>query len=382
MKWSSSFIFTSREPPSDAETISQKLMHQSGMIDKLVSGIYSFLPLGLRVLQKVSNIIREEMNNAGAREILMPALQPASLWKESKRFDKMGKDMIVFKDRHGREMLLGPTHEEVISDIVRKYVKSWKNLPLILYQIQTKYRDEIRPRFGIIRSREFLMKDCYSFDRTESEAENSYLAMKQAYLKIFKRCGISVSIQQADSGVIGGKFSEEFVAAGDCAELEIGHIFKLGTDYSEKLHVFFTDKDGIEKPVVMGCYGIGVSRIVAAIIEGNYDKKGIIWPISVAPFLTVIVPVNMSNAKIVETANRIYQNLVSSGFEILYDDRDESAGVKFADADLLGIPYRITLGRKIAEGKVEITERKTKKSVDLEINRASDFFIDVAKKSS
>ncbi len=382
MKWTSSFIFTSKQPPADAETISQKLMHQSGMIDKLVSGIYSFLPLGLRVLKKVSNIIREEMDNTGAREILMPAIQPASLWKESKRFGKMGKDMIVFKDRHGREMLLGPTHEEVVSDIVRKYVRSWKNLPLMLYQIQTKYRDEIRPRFGIIRSREFLMKDCYSFDRTDSEAENSYLLMKQVYLKIFKRCGLNVSVHSADSGVIGGKFSEEFVAAGDCAELEIGHIFKLGTDYSEKLHVLFTDRDGTEKPVVMGCYGIGVSRVVAAIIEGNYDNSGIIWPVSVAPFLSVIVPVNMSDTTIVETANKIYENLISSGLEVLYDDRDESAGVKFVDADLLGIPYRITLGRKIAEGKIEITERRTKKPVDVEIDRVKDFLMNIVKQSS
>jgi len=376
MKWTSSFIFTSKEPPSDAETISQKLMHQSGMIDKLVSGIYSFLPLGLRVLKKVSNIIREEMDNAGAQEILMPSLQPASLWKESKRFGKMGKDMIVFKDRHNREMLLGPTHEEVVSDIVRKYVKSWKNLPLMFYQIQTKYRDEIRPRFGIIRSREFLMKDCYSFDRSDNEAENSYFLMRQAYEKIFKRCGLNTSVQTADSGVIGGKFSEEFIASGDCAELEIGHIFKLGTDYSEKLHVYFMDRDGIEKPAVMGCYGIGVSRVIAAIIEGNYDNHGIIWPISVAPFLCTIVPVNMSNSTTIETANIIYEDLISSGIEVLYDDRDESAGVKFADADLLGIPYRITLGRKLAERKVEITERKTGKSTDIEIDKVKTFLID------
>lgn len=379
MKWSDSFIFTSREPPADAETVSQKLMHQTGMIDKLVSGIYSFLPHGLKVLQKVSDIIREEMNNAGAFEILMPALQPASLWKESKRYGKMGKDMIVFKDRHNREMLLGPTHEEVVSDIVRKYVRSWKNLPVMLYQIQSKYRDEIRPRFGIIRSREFLMKDCYSFDRTDKEAEQSYEKMRQAYLKIFQKCGLTITIQSADSGVIGGKFSEEFVAAGDCAELEIGHIFKLGTDYSEKLGVLYTDRDGKQKPVVMGCYGIGVSRVVAAIIEGSHDEKGIIWPVSVAPFLAVIVAVNMSDTRAVEIANNIYNDLKSEKIDVLLDDREESAGVKFADADLLGIPYRITLGRKLVQGKVEIQERKNQGKYDVEIEKVKEFLTCVLK---
>ncbi|MCM8822028.1 MAG: proline--tRNA ligase [Candidatus Omnitrophica bacterium] len=379
MKWTCSFIFTSRKPPADAETVSQKLMHQAGMIDKLVSGVYSYLPHGLKVLQKVSDIIREEMNKSGAIEILMPALQPASLWKESKRYGKMGKDMIVFKDRHNREMLLGPTHEEVVSDIVRKYVKSWKNLPVMLYQIQTKYRDEIRPRFGIIRSREFLMKDCYSFDRTDLESEQSYFKMKQAYIKIFERCGLAVTIQTADSGVIGGKFSEEFVATGDCAELEIGHIFKLGTDYSEKLHIVYVDKDGNEKPAVMGCYGIGVSRIVAAIIEGNHDEKGIIWPVSVAPFIVTIIPVNMSDSNMVEIANKMYDELQSARIDILLDDREESAGVKFADADLIGIPYRIILGRKLSEGKVEILERKTKKSHDIAIENVKQFLISALK---
>ncbi|MCM8763812.1 MAG: proline--tRNA ligase [Candidatus Omnitrophica bacterium] len=379
MKWTSFFIFTSRKPPADAETVSQKLMHQAGLIDKLVSGVYSYLPLGLKVLHKVSNIIREEMNKAGAIEILMPALQPASLWKESKRYGKMGKDMIVFKDRHNREMLLGPTHEEIISDIVRKYLRSWKNLPVMLYQIQTKYRDEIRPRFGIIRSREFLMKDCYSFDRTDHESEQSYFRMKEAYLKIFERCGLTVTVQTADSGVIGGKFSEEFVAAGDCAELEIGHIFKLGTDYSEKLNVVYVDKDGSEKFVVMGCYGIGVSRVVAAIIEGNHDERGIIWPISVAPFSATIIPVNMSDSIIVELANKIYNELLSAQLDILLDDREESAGVKFTDADLIGIPYMIILGRRLAEGKVEILERKTKKAHNVAIENVKQFLFSASK---
>jgi len=359
MRWNEAFINTSKEPPKEAETISQKLMHQAGLIDKLASGIYSFLPPGLRALQKVSAIIREEMNRSGAVELLMPAMQPATLWQESGRFGKMGKDMIVFSDRHDRDMLLGPTHEEVVSDIVRKYVRSWKQMPVLLYQIQTKFRDEIRPRFGIIRSREFLMKDCYSFDRTDAESEAAYSKMRDTYLKIFARCGLQVTVRNADSGVIGGKFSEEFVAAGDCAELEIGHIFKLGTQYSEKMGVLFTDRDGKEKPAVMGCYGIGVSRVVAAIIEGNYDKNGIIWPRSVAPFEVCIIPVNVRNPAMLEKATAIHGELIENGWDVLLDDREESAGTKFADADLIGIPFQIICGKKLEQDKIEIKVRKT-----------------------
>jgi prolyl-tRNA synthetase len=359
MRWNEAFINTSKEPPKEAETISQKLMHQAGLIDKLASGIYSFLPPGLRALQKVSAIIREEMNRSGAVELLMPAMQPATLWQESGRFGKMGKDMIVFSDRHDRDMLLGPTHEEVVSDIVRKYVRSWKQMPVLLYQIQTKFRDEIRPRFGIIRSREFLMKDCYSFDRTDAESEAAYSKMRDTYLKIFARCGLQVTVRNADSGVIGGKFSEEFVAAGDCAELEIGHIFKLGTQYSEKMGVLFTDRDGKEKPAVMGCYGIGVSRVVAAIIEGNYDKNGIIWPRSVAPFEVCIIPVNVRNPAMLEKATAIHGELIENGWDVLLDDREESAGTKFADADLVGIPFQIICGKKLEQDKIEIKVRKT-----------------------
>ena len=373
MKWTQSFIRTFREPPADAETISQRLMHQAGMIDKLISGVYSFLPTGLKVLQKVSNIIREEMNNAGGPEILMPSLQPASLWEETGRFGKMGKDMITFQDRRDRCILLGPTHEEVITDIVRKYVKSWKQIPLLLYQIQTKYRDEIRPRFGIIRSREFLMKDAYSFDADDKSAETSYFKMKDAYVRIFKRCGLKTAIHQADSGVIGGKFSEEFVAEGQCAELEVGHIFKLGTEYSEKMKAVFSDKEGKEKPLVMGCYGIGVSRIVSAVIEGNYDDKGIIWPFSVAPYQVLLLPLKSGE----ETAEKVYENLQKAGWDVLMDDRDESAGIKFADGDLLGIPIWLIFGRKLKEGKVEVKLRKNNQFHDVPIENAGHFIKDI-----
>jgi prolyl-tRNA synthetase len=377
VKWTQSFIRTFREPPADAETISQKLMHQTGMIDKLISGVYSFLPIGLKVLQKVSNIIREEMNNAGGLELLMPSLQPASLWEETGRYGKMGKDMITFQDRRDRCILLGPTHEEVITDIIRKYVKSWKQMPVLLYQIQTKYRDEIRPRFGIIRAREFLMKDAYSFDVDDKSSEISYFKMKDTYIKIFQRCGLKTDIKQADSGVIGGKFSEEFIAEGQCAELEVGHIFKLGMEYSTKMKAVFNDKEGKEKPIIMGCYGIGVSRIVSAIIEGNYDNKGIIWPISVSPYQVLILPLKSGEEK--EMAEKIYENLKKPGWEVLLDDRDESAGIKFSDGDLLGIPIWLIFGKKLKEGKVEVKLRKNNKFYDVPIENIEQFIKDILK---
>lgn len=380
MRWSEYFLPTSKEPPKDAETISHKLMSRAGLIDKTSSGVYTYLPMGYRVLKKVENIVREEMNRTGAVELLMPALQPASLWKESGRLDEMGEEMIRFTDRHKRLMLFGPTHEEVITDIVRRYITSWKQLPLTLYQIQTKFRDEMRPRFGIVRAREFLMKDAYSFDRDEKGLEISYQKMRDAYKRIFERCGLDCSIQEADSGVIGGKFSEEFVAKGECPELEVGHIFKLGTKYSEKMKAFFVDSDGKEKPFVMGCYGIGVSRIVAAIIEGNYDEKGIIWPLSVAPFSVLVIPVNIQDSSIKTAAEKIYNSLLDSGIETLFDDRDTSAGIKFSDGDLIGIPLWVVIGKKFIEkGKVEIKIRKEDRLVEVEISKVIEWIADYIK---
>ena len=369
---------TSKKAPKEAETVSHKLLLRGGFIDKLSSGVYSYLPSGFRVLKKVENIIREEMVKAGGVELLLPALQPSSLWKESGRFDKMGEDMVKFKDRHGREMLLGPTHEEVITDLVRKYVNSWKQLPLLLFQIQTKFRDEIRPRFGIIRSREFLMKDAYSFDLDEKGLDRSYENMRETYKKIFERCGLRFTIQEADSGVIGGKFSEEFVAEGECSELEVGHIFKLGIEYSSSMKAFYVDKDGKEKPIYMGCYGIGVSRIVAAIIEGNYDEKGIIWPFSVAPFHILIIPVNVEDSKIMEISEKLYSTL-NKKFEVLFDDRNESPGSKFSDADLVGIPLWIVVGKKIKDGKVEIKIRKKNEFVEVNYTEIEEKLQDIIK---
>lgn len=381
MKFSKYFIPTQKEAPKEAETISHKLMIRAGMIDKVASGVYTFLPLGLRVLRKVENIVREEMNKSGAIELLMPSLQPASLWKETGRFEKMGKDMITFKDRHNREMIFGPTHEEVITDIVRRYIKSWKQLPIILYQIQTKFRDEIRPRFGVIRAREFLMKDAYSFDIDEKGLDNSYNLMKETYKKIFERCGLRFTIREAESGVIGGKFSEEFVAEGECSELEVGHIFKLGLEYSISMKANFVDRDGKEKPIYMGCYGIGVSRIVAAIIEGNYDEDGIIWPNTVSPFLIDIIPTNIEEGKILETSEKIYDELIKRGFEVVLDDRDESAGVKFKDADLCGFPFQIIIGKKLKEGKVEVKKRKNKEIKEVNFENVCEYINDLLKKT-
>jgi len=373
MRWSKYFIPTQKEAPKEAETISHKLLIRAGLIDKLSSGVYTYLPLGLRVLRKIENIVREELNKVGCIELLMPSLQPASLWKETGRFNKMGKDMIKFIDRHNREMIFGPTHEEVITDIVRRYIKSWKQLPIILYQIQTKFRDEIRPRFSIIRAREFLMKDAYSFDVDEKGLDKSYNLMRETYKKIFERCGLKFTIREAESGVIGGKFSEEFVAEGECSELEVGHIFKLGTEYSSSMKAYFVDKDGKEKLIYMGCYGIGVSRIVAAIIEGSYDKDGIIWPFSVAPFLVDIILTNISDNEIVKIGERIYNDLSENGIDTIIDDREETAGFKFKDADLCGFPLQIIVGKKIKEGKVEVKIRKDKKTEEISVDNLLNF---------
>jgi len=381
MRWSKYFIPTQKEAPKEAETISHKLLIRGGLIDKLASGVYTYLPLGLRVLRKVENIVREELNKVGCIELLMPSLQPASLWKESGRLDKMGKDMIRFIDRHNREMIFGPTHEEVITDIVRRYIKSWKQLPVILYQIQTKFRDEIRPRFSIIRAREFLMKDAYSFDIDEKGLDKSYNLMKETYKKIFGRCGLKFTIREAESGVIGGKFSEEFVAEGECSELEVGHIFKLGTEYSSSMKAYFRDKDGKEKLIYMGCYGIGVSRIVAAVIEGNYDKDGIIWPFSVAPFLVDIILTNVSDNEIKEIGEKIYNQLNENNIETIIDDREETAGFKFKDADLCGFPLQIIVGKKIKEGKLEVKIRKDKKIEEINVDSVFPYIKKILKEN-
>lgn len=549
MRYSSAFIPTLREEPKEAEAISHRLMLRSGMIRRLASGVYCYLPLGWRVLKKVIEIVREEMNAAGAQEMLLPAIHPVELWEKTGRIHDLGADMIKFKNRSGKTMALGPTHEEVITWLVAGEVRSYKQLPLILYQIQTKFRDEPRPRFGVIRTCEFIMKDAYSFHTDWDSLDVAYQKMYSAYSRIFERVGLDFLIVEADPGVMGGNVSHEFMALSEYGEdkvvvckkcdyktsleiaerrppeikkkkeplekvkevhtpgissveevskflnvsphkllktiiykagdkfiaamvpgnkeineiklrrhlgvkelrmaepdeireitgaevgfsgpvglkirkiadyevkemqnlvtganktdyhlmhvnigrdfeidefidlryvekgdlcprcgsdleiknaIEIGHIFKLGTKYSQPLNAIFWDEEGKEHPVIMGCYGIGVNRIIASYIEQNHDPKGIIWDKEVAPFEYIIIPVNMGEEKIKEKAEQIYSFLVGKGIDVLYDDRDLRAGIKFNDADLIGIPKQIIIGDKyLKEGKIELKSRRTRES--------------------
>ena len=544
------FIPTLKESPADAEVISHKLMVRAGMIRQLASGIYSILPLGLRVLRKVEQIIREEMNQIDGQEVFLPSIQPAELWVESKRWDFYGKELLRIKDRHGREFCYGPTHEEVITDIVRKEIKSYRQLPILLYQIQTKFRDEVRPRFGIMRGREFMMKDAYSFHADEKDTQHTYHQVAKAYSNIFERCGLKFKQVQADSGTIGGSFSHEFAVLADSGEdeigfcvscdyasnlemaeskppsplappsilqdlkevetpgkksvkevaeflnlpaqqivktillenenglitglvrgdheinlvkmknligcewlqpaeeetfakhpelhrgyigpvgldlpvyadheisalhdfvtgankpsahftgvqvqrdlkvekfgdlrtirandscprcengkyqvkrgIEVGHIFILGTKYSSAMKAVFTDHNGKEDTMVMGCYGIGVGRTAAAAIEQNNDERGIVWPRNLAPFQVIIIPVNYSKDDLKDACDTLYARLQEAGIETLLDDRSDRLGVKLKDADLMGIPMQIIIGPKnLSAGQVEIKVRKTNES--------------------
>jgi len=364
MRYTKTLIPTLREDPQDAEVPSHKLAIRAGFIRKLSSGTYIYLPLGYRVIAKVENIIREEMKKAGAEEILMPALQPIELWQKTGRDEELGEVMIKFRDRHGKTVCLGPTHEEVITSLVAGNISSYKDLPKILFQIQTKFRDEIRPRFGVIRSCEFIMKDAYSFDADEKGLEKNYKKMYAAYERIFKRCGLSCKIKAADPGMMGGKESHEFVVYPESGEeIELGHIFKLGTKYSKTLNATYLDKAGKSHEIIMGCYGIGVNRIPAAVIEMSHDKDGIIWPRSLSPYETVILPLNMENRQLAETAERIYADAAKAGLDIIMDDRPERAGVKFKDADLIGFTTQVIVGEKnLKNGKIEIKSRADKKS--------------------
>ena len=409
MKASHLILGTQREDPADAEIVSHKLMIRAGLIRQVSSGIYNWLPLGKKVLQKVENIIREEMNNAGAQEILMPMVQPTSLWEESGRIDQYGQELLVFLDRHENKFCLGPTHEEIITDLCKNLLTSYKQLPVTLYQIQTKFRDEIRPRFGVMRSREFIMKDAYSFDLDKESLDKSYLIMKEAYIKIFNNLGLDYRVVKADSGAIGGSDSEEFHVLADSGEdllafsdksdyainaellielqegqdpysldgkpspdgkgslklkkgIEVGHIFKLGRKYSEVLNLRIQGEDQDIYPE-MGCYGIGASRIVAASIEQNHDDKGIIWPKSLAPFEVAIVEVNPK--KKVEITNRcseIYNSFKENDIDVLWDNRDKRPGVKFTDMEVIGIPITIIIGERTLEtGEIELKERQDEK---------------------
>ena len=409
MKTSNLLLATQRESPSDAETISHQLMIKAGLIRQVASGIYNWLPLGIKVLRKVENIVRREMDKSGAQEILMPMVQPGDLWKESGRWQQYGKELLIFQDRHEREFCLGPTHEEIITNLCRNDIRSHKQLPVTFYQIQTKFRDEIRPRYGVMRSREFIMKDAYSFDLSEEGMNHSYNIMREAYERIFDSMGLDYRIVKADSGAIGGSDSEEFHVLADSGEdllafsdksdyainadlliealsdqdpesldgqpspdgkgnlklkrgIEVGHIFKLGKKYSESMKLVLQGDKGNIFPE-MGCYGIGISRIVAAAIEQNHDDKGIIWPDASSPYEIALVEINPKGDKALKKlCSQLYNSLKEKGHEVLWDDRDQSPGVKFSDMELIGIPRMIILGEKsFKDNKVEFKIRGQEK---------------------
>jgi prolyl-tRNA synthetase len=421
MRLSRYFLPLLRETPKEAEIVSHRLMLRAGMMRQEAAGIYAFLPLGFRVLQKINAVVREEQNRSGAIELLMPTIQSADLWRESGRYDDYGKEMLRIKDRHERDVLYGPTNEEMITDIFRAYVRSYKDLPLNLYHIQWKFRDEVRPRFGLMRGREFLMKDAYSFDVDQAGARHSYNKMFVAYLRTFARLGLKSIPMVADTGPIGGNLSHEFIILASTGEsevychkdyldfampgadvnfdnvselqgivdkwtslyaatsekhdagafaalpadkqvsargIEVGHIFYFGTKYSEPMKAVVAGPDGVERPVHMGSYGIGPSRLVAAIIEASHDDAGIIWPEPVAPFRVALLNLKQGSADTDAACERLYAALTGKGVDVLYHDLDERPGAKFATADLIGLPWQVMVGpRSLAEGKVEVKRR-------------------------
>ncbi|MBO0662977.1 proline--tRNA ligase [Jiella sp. MQZ9-1] len=423
MRLSRYFLPILKENPKEAEIVSHRLMLRAGMIRQQAAGIYSFLPMGKRVLDKVCAIIREEQNRSGAVELLMPTIQSADLWRESGRYEAYGKEMLRIEDRHERELLFGPTNEEMVTDIFRSSIRSYKDLPLNLYHIQWKFRDEVRPRFGVMRSREFLMKDAYSFDLDFESAQTAYHRMFVAYLRTFNRCGVKVIPMRADTGPIGGDLSHEFIILAstgesevfchrdflamsvpgadvnfaDAAELaaivkdwttpyaatdemhdtalwdglpdadkvaargiEVGHIFYFGTKYSEPMNAVVTGPEGKDIPVHMGSYGIGPSRLIAAIIEASHDEAGIIWPRSVAPFDVGLINMKPGDADCDAACETIYAELEKAGVDVLYDDQDTRAGAKFATMDLIGLPMQVIVGPRGAKaGEAEVKVRAT-----------------------
>jgi prolyl-tRNA synthetase len=435
MRSSQFFLPTLRENPAEAEIVSHRLMLRAGMVRQASAGIYSWLPLGFKVLKNVERIVREEQDRAGCQEVLMPTIQSADLWRESGRYDAYGKEMLRIKDRREREMLYGPTNEEQITQIFRDGIKSYREVPKMLYHIQWKFRDEVRPRFGVMRGREFLMKDAYSFDMDYEGARRAYNKFFVAYLRTFARMGMRAIPMEADTGPIGGNLSHEFIVLADTGEsqvycdrefldfdvlgkdinyadpaavekvvnhftslyartdekndqaafekqvpearryvgrgIEVGHIFYFGTKYSEPLKAQVQDKDANPVTIHMGSYGIGVSRMPAAIIEASHDDNGIIWPESVAPFKVGLINIKVDDKAGTAMAEDIYAKLKNAGVEVLYDDRDERAGAKFAEMDLIGLPWQLVVGpRGAAKGQVEMKNRKTGEKVELSVDAA------------
>lgn len=422
MKLSNYFLPVLKETPADAEIASHKYMLRAGMISQSSSGIYSWLPLGLKVLKKIENIVREEQDAAGVNEILMPTIQPADIWKESGRYDDYGKEMLRINDRQDREMLYGPTNEEQVTDIFRRSIKSYKELPSLLYHIQWKFRDELRPRFGIMRGREFLMKDAYSFDLDMDASRTTYNKFFVCYLKTFERLGLKAIPMAAETGPIGGDMSHEFLIISDTGEsdiyfdkrildlididknldyendlstivssyqdfyaaaddkhseeefeksvpkefksntkgIEVGHIFNFSSKYSEPMKANVLNSNGKAVPVHMGSYGIGISRLVGAIIESSHDENGIIWPDSVAPFAVGLINLKAKDKDAIAMCEAVYQDLISAEIDCLYDNKDDSAGAKFSRMDLIGLPKQIIFGNNsIKDSTVEIKDRKT-----------------------
>lgn len=421
MRSSVFFYPTLKETPQEAHIASHRLMLRSGMITQVTSGIYTWLPLGLKVLKKIAQIVREEQDRVGSLEILMPTIQPAELWERSGRYHDYGKEMLRIVDRHEREMLYGPTAEEVITDIFARFIKTYRDLPKRFYNIQWKFRDEIRPRFGVMRGREFLMKDNYSFDLTIEGARASYQAMLEAYVRTFARMDLTAIPVRASSGAIGGNLSHEFQILAETGEseifydvayesldvhnftldrlqtlyaaadelhdphncpvpqerlktargIEVGHVFYFGTKYSVPLKAYVMGPDGKQIPAEMGSYGIGISRLVAAIIEAHHDEEGIKWPESVAPFKVGLLNLKIKDKACHQLCEDLYVKLLQMGIEVLYDDRDIGAGAKFSDMDLIGLPWQIIIGpRSITSGQCELKNRRTGEKIDLSIEDA------------
>ena len=402
-------LVTYKETPADAELISHQLMLRAGLIKKLASGLFSWMPMGLRVLRKIERIVREEMDRSGAYEVLMPAIQPADLWQETDRWNEYGNLLLKMEDRHGRSFCFGPTHEEVITDIVRNELKTYRQMPVNFYQIQTKFRDEIRPRFGVMRAREFLMKDAYSFHVDQLSLDDEYSNMGSTYDTIFTRLGLNYRKVRADSGEIGGSLSHEYHVLADSGEdeigycddedfaanaetieektapnggkisfargIEVGHIFQLGNKYSKSMNCSILNDKGESIFPLMGCYGIGISRILAASIEQNYDESGIIWPEPLAPFQIIIIVLNKNTEdETLKKSHEIYHQLIESGYEVLLDDRNERAGVKFAEADLLGIPKQLIVSQRgLANQTIEINIRDQKNKTDVPLEQLFDY---------
>ena len=432
MRLSRYFLPILRNDPAEAEIVSHRLMLRAGMIRQQAAGSYAWLPLGLRVLERINRIIREEQDRAGAIELLMPTIQSADLWRESGRYDDYGKEMLRIQDRHERDMLYGPTNEEMITDIFRSAVKSYRQLPLNLYHIQWKFRDEVRPRFGVMRSREFLMKDAYSFDLDEAGARHAYNRMFVAYLRTFARMGLKAVPMRADTGPIGGNLSHEFIILAETGEsevfcerrllemdtpgedvdfdgdlqplidawttpyaateemhdearfdalpsdakvsargIEVGHIFYFGTKYSEPMGAVVQDADGKERPVHMGSYGIGPSRLAAAIIEASHDEKGIVWPDAIAPFDVALINLKAGDAETDRACDDAYATMTGAGLDVLYNDTRERPGSKFASAELIGLPWQLIIGpRGLKAGTVELVRRKDGERQEVSLENA------------